>query len=333
MIIFLYGEDTFRSRAKLNELKNKYIADVDAKGQSIIAINGEKADISEIVEAAAAPSLFVRKRLVIIENILNNKALHAQLLELLEKISKQEEKTAGKDDNIIIFYDETGGQKPERNKLFNFLCKQKFVQQFKPFSNTETTNWIKQEVARRGGNISLRSANALAGLVGNDLWQISNDIDKLINYRKAQSRQLAEGQEAVEINNDDVAAMVRGKFDENIFALTDAISQKNKVAAIKLLEEELDNGLAGVYLIHMITRQFRILMQVKEATSLGQSARKIANELKLHPFVVQKSVNQARNFSLEFLKSVFSYLIQLDRRQKTGQGDLRADLALMIAKI
>lgn len=333
MIIFLYGNDTYRCRAKLNELKAKYIAEVDKNGQSIIAINGEKAEIKEIMEAVAAPSLFARKRLVIIENILGNKNLLAPVFEIFDKLSKQEKKADNKDDNIIIFYDEISGEKMGKNKLFNFLLKQKFVQQFKPLSNTETANWIKREVLARGGNISLRSANILAGLVGNDLWQISNDIDKLISYRLAQSRQLSGAETAVEINSGDIAAMAKGKFDENIFALTDAISQKNKPEAIRLLEEELDNGLAETVLLHMITRQFRILLQVKEALALGQSARKIAGELKLHPFVVQKSANQARNFSLEFLKSVFSHLIKLDRRLKTGQGELRADLALVIAKI
>lgn len=333
MIIFLYGNDTYRCRAKLNELKAKYIAEVDKNGQSIIAINGEKAEIREIMEAVAAPSLFARKRLVIIENILGNKNLLAPVFEIFDKLSKQEKKADNKDDNIIIFYDEISGEKMGKNKLFNFLLKQKFVQEFKPLSNTETANWIKREVEARGGNISLRSANILAGLVGNDLWQISNDIDKLISYRQAQSRQLSGAETAVEINSGDIAAMAKGKFDENIFALTDAISQKNKPEAIRLLEEELDNGLAETVLLHMITRQFRILLQVKEALALGQSARKIAGELKLHPFVVQKSANQARNFSLEFLKSVFSHLIKLDRRLKTGQGELRADLALVIAKI
>lgn len=333
MLIFLYGEDTFRSRSKLNELKNKYIADVDKNGQSIIVINGEKAGINEIIEAAAAPSLFVRKRLVIIENIFSNKALHALVLDLFQKISKREESADSNDDNIIIFFDEVSGEKMDKNKLFNFLIKQKFVQQFRPLSNTETAQWIKGETEKRGGRISLRSANALAGLVGNDLWQISNDIDKLISYRKAQDQRLIEEQKIVEISGEDVAELVRGGFAENIFALTDAISQKNKALAIKLLEEELDNGMAEVYLVHMITRQFRILLQVKEAAGLGHSSRKIASELKLHPFVVQKSINQARSFSLDLLKSIFSYLIKLDRRLKTGQGDLRSDLALMIAKI
>ena len=73
MIIFLYGDDSFRSRQKLNELKDKYIREVDSKASSLIYIDGETASLEQVNEAVAAPSLFVRKRMVIIENILKNK--------------------------------------------------------------------------------------------------------------------------------------------------------------------------------------------------------------------------------------------------------------------
>jgi len=41
----------------------------------------------------------------------------------------------------------------------------------------------------------------------------------------------------VDIDVSDVEELVKGKFDEDIFALTDAISARNKALAIKLLEE------------------------------------------------------------------------------------------------
>ena len=73
MIIFLYGEDTYRSRQKLNELKLKFIKDVDARGNNIKLINAEIAGLNEINEAFSASSLFVSRQMVIIENVLKNK--------------------------------------------------------------------------------------------------------------------------------------------------------------------------------------------------------------------------------------------------------------------
>lgn len=85
--------------------------------------------------------------------------------------------------------------------------------------------------------------------------------------------------------------------------------------------------------MHMIIRQFRILLQVRQALDNGHGSRKIINELKLHPFVVQKSLNQVRKFSLAPLKSIFQNLVQIDKEIKSGQTGAKAALSLLIAKI
>ena len=184
MIIFLYGEDAYLSRQKLNELKLKFIKDIDAQGNNIKVINAETADLNKINKAFFASSLFVSKQMVIIENILKNKKLQKPLLEILEKKET---------DNIIIFYDKHSGEKLKANKFFKFLSKQKFVQQFKKLSNTETATWIKKTTEDRGGKISLRAAACLSGLLGSDLWQISNEIDKLISYKISQTPETTNG--------------------------------------------------------------------------------------------------------------------------------------------
>ena len=73
MIIFLYGQDNFRSRLKLNELKDKYLEEIDKLGSGLKIINGAKASFSEITAAVSPSSLLSKKRLIIIEDIFVNK--------------------------------------------------------------------------------------------------------------------------------------------------------------------------------------------------------------------------------------------------------------------
>ncbi|MEI6597040.1 MAG: hypothetical protein WCL13_02400, partial [bacterium] len=73
MIIFLYGQDNFRSRLKLNELKDKYLREIDKLGSGLKIINGAKANFSEITAAVSPSSLLSKKRLIIIEDIFINK--------------------------------------------------------------------------------------------------------------------------------------------------------------------------------------------------------------------------------------------------------------------
>ncbi|MFH1661944.1 MAG: DNA polymerase III subunit delta [Candidatus Falkowbacteria bacterium] len=336
MIIFLYGEDNFRSRQKLKELKEKFSRDVDPSGNSLTIIDGESANLEKISSAVGAGTLFAKKRMIVIENLFKNKTqtIFDQVFEYFKN----------KDlDSIIIFWescikikktrnkqqvlkiDSSGKEKalPAYNKkLFNFLSKQQYAQQFSALSNIESSNWTKKEVEARGGKISYQAANMISAITGNDLWQINNEINKLLSYKKNSI-----------IENTDVELMARGNFDENIFALTDAISAKNKPLTAKLLEDQSDAGMADSHLLIMIVRQFKILAQIRQSLDLGLTSRKMISLLKLHPFIIQKGINQVRNFTLNDLKNILKELIKIDYSLKTGRADAKTMLNLLFAKL
>lgn len=126
--------------------------------------------------------------------------------------------------------------------------------------------------------------------------------------------------------------LVKGNFDDNIFALTDAIGARDKALAAKLLEEQFELGANAIYLLTMITRQIKIILQVRQALDLGQSSRQIITELKLNPYVAQKAIEQSRHFSLNALKIIFDKLVEIDYKIKTGQGEPQVLLGLLISK-
>ena len=329
MIIFLYGEDTFRSRRKLKEFKDKFLSEVDPDGNSLLVLDGEKANIGQINEAVAAPSLFSRKRMIIIERLFNNKSKSVldEACDYFKKIEKKD------NENIVVFWDEVKAHGLGKNKLFIFLKNQRFAQEFKPLSNTEATRWVVKEARQKGAKISQQAALRLTAFFGSDLWQLSQEIEKLTNFKNSQQAALIKDGQEAEIGVSDIEVMVRGSVDENIFALTDAISHRNKARSLELLEKEIDSGAADSYLLHMIMRQFKILLQVRQAIENGMSSRKIINDLKLHPFVVQKSLAQARNFTLIGLKNILNKLLAIDRKVKVGQADFKTELALLFAQM
>ena len=137
----------------------------------------------------------------------------------------------------------------------------------------------------------------------------------------------------VEIGDEDIKTLVQGNFSENIFSLTDAISAKNKPLAINLLDELIKSGLDGRYLLNMLIRQFRILLQIRQAIDNGLDKGQITKLLKLHPYVTQKGLEQARNFNLTILKNIFSQLIKIDYLSKSGQGDYLINLNMLVARV
>ena len=323
MIIFIHGADTFRSRRFRRELQEKFTRDIDPQAISITIIDGQTASLSDIAEKIGAGSLFVKKRLVIIENIFKNKKekIFAELAEYLKKLPNK----TGDNDNVIIFYDEDLNEKSLKapaKKLFSLLTKQDYRQEFKSLAGSQLLAFIKKEAETLGKKISAPAAHELINRTGNDLWLISGSLKK-IAYS---------AQEEI-ITAESVKEMVAGSFDENIFGLTDSLSTKNIRLAAKILEEQYAAGLESEYILTMLIRQFKILLLIKSALSSGLSPAQIAPELRIHPYVAQKGAAQVKNFSESALQSGLNNLIRIDWKSKTGQGDIRTELSLFLSTL
>ncbi|MCX6800421.1 MAG: DNA polymerase III subunit delta [Candidatus Falkowbacteria bacterium] len=323
MIIFIHGEDSFRSRQHLNNLKNKYLKEVDSFGSNLAIIDGAKTNLGEINNAVSTVSLLVRKRMIIIENLLSNKD-DSQLEQIGTFLRK--DSLGDSDSNIILLWDHvTDKERLAKTKadLKKFLAETKYSPKpFNKLSNTETKNWIIKEFQTRDSKIAHDAAELLCIYTNNDLWQINNEIDKLIHYKY---------KEAIHI--DDIKKMVDPPITENIFGLTDAIGNKNIPLAINLFENQLEAGSNEFEVLSMINRQFKTLFRIKTNIEEGLSQRQIITLTKIHSFVVQKSMTQAKNFSLDYLKKVINDLIEIDYQAKTGKGDVKGMLETLIVRM
>jgi len=329
MIIFLHGEDDFRIKRKLSEIKEKFIKDIDPSGEAIVSLEGEKIDLGIFNTAMNSGSLFVRRRLLIVENVFLNKnvELFSGLLDLVKKDSPE-----NKEGNIIVFCEERIGPHPTKIKkeLWAYLESTKLAQGFKKLSNTETGAWIRKEASLLGAEISVQTSAELASILDNDLWRIESELIKLVNYKSGMK--LLDGGK-LEILKEDIEEMSKGVFDDNIFALTDAIGSKNKALALKLFEEQMQNGTSFDYLLTMTIWQFKRMLQVRQALDLGANSRKIIADLKIHPFVAQKSINQVRSFDLEYLKNILKDLIVINKKIRESDNEPRILFGLFVSKL
>jgi len=318
MIIFLHGPDSFRSRIKLNQMIDQFKKTRDPRGDNVVRLEGEKLTLDELNSKLASQSLLAEKRMIIVSDLFSHKEknIFKSLVEYLQKLEKE------KNENVVIFYESReldskkfGDKKllVDQKKLFDYLIKQNFSEKFDRLNNLQLTNWVKKETAVKNIKINPPIANILITLTGGDLWQVNNELNKIINFVQAEKRD--------EIIENDVRQFVRGNIDENIFALTDAISNKNKAVFFFLLEQQLEAGVSMQQILTMLTRQFKIILKIKELLIQNNPTKNIASELKLHPFVVQKTTPQTRNFSIDYLKNMLNGLAEIDYKIKTGQAD------------
>jgi DNA polymerase-3 subunit delta len=97
---------------------------------------------------------------------------------------------------------------------------------------------------------------------------------------------------------------------------------------MRVLHRMLEEGAEPLYLLAMLARQVRILIQVSELSKQRLPPQRIAKRIKQHPFVVKKGLQQSRNFSPDQLTAAHQCLVETDWKIKTGE--LEPGLALDI---
>ncbi|MDP3899968.1 MAG: DNA polymerase III subunit delta [bacterium] len=316
MIIFLHGPDSFRGRAKLKAIVEKFKEQRDQRGDNVIFLEGEKITLDDINSKIAAQSLLAEKRMIIIENIFAQKeeTIFKQLTQYLADIEQKG------NENVLIFFEgreldskQYGAKKltVARKKLFDHLSKQPYSEKYVNLNNLQLGVWVKTRLKEKNLTIEPQALQQLIIRTEGNLWQLKNDLHKLVNYLPAQKYS--------NITLNDVLLLTRGGFDDSIFALTDALGNNNKAFFFSLLEGQIENGIAIQQILPSIIRHFKNMLMIKDQLLQNKTAATIAKDLGLHPFVVKKTSAQTHNFNLSYLKNALRQLIEIDCQIKTGQ--------------
>lgn len=331
MLYFFYGADAWRMRQKVNELMAKY----QAKHQS--GLNFGRFDFSQeenfepFKNFLEAYSMFAEKKLAVVENCFEASAtVKESFLALIERgdILKTEEKFVVVVQEMKLNEDRKKKEKYVLKdelvkKLFAKLTGQKINQEeFNLLTGTKLESWITQAVQKLGGQIETSAVKKLAAYVGSDLWQLSNEVNKLVNFKVEQS-----------IAEQDIDTLVRAKIESNIFKTIDALASRQKAVAFKMLHQDLTQGESVIALLGMLVYQFRNLLLVKSQIEQGVPFYNLERKLGLHPFVLRKTYEQSKNFSLPALKKIYERLAEIDLAIKSGQIEPQIALDLVVGEI
>lgn len=313
MIIFLYGEDTYRAREKLKEIVER-CKKIHKSGLNLKYLDfssKESGDLSDFKNGIYQTSMFKEKKLAVIFNPFSN----ADFKEMFLK----EAKSFASNDLILLYQEEKINK---NNSLFNFLKKNAKCQEFNALTGQKLKNWVKKELEKHQAGIDAFALDKLIEYTGNDLWRLNNEIMKLVSFKNRK-----------EIKKEDVELLVRSRIETDIFKTIDAIASKNKKEALDLLHKHLEKGDSPLYLLSMINFQFRNLLAVKDLMEKRNPYNIILKKSKLHPFVVKKSYFQSQKFDLLDLKKIYQMIFQADLDIKTGRTEPKTALDLLITRI
>lgn len=311
MIHFYYGEEPYQLSAHLRSVQHDFLQS-NPTAEYIVFECDEVCDIYDIIASFGTQSLFAQQKMIIIKNFFaaTKADIQKELLSCLEKKS---------DDMIII----VENHMPRKNaQLFVWLKEYaNVVYESKVLQGNNLEKWIVQLCTKNNGHITPDAVRELTLCVGNDLWHLSQEINKLVCYVGKN-----------DITPDVVRNIVHGRIDADIFQTIDAVVSGNKTMALMLLKKQLAKGDAAFQIFGMYAYQVRTLLGVSSMVYESGITEKsiIAKTLKIHPFVVQKTLATAQRFSLQEVKKMHKKLTLLDGDVKQGKRDINCALDLFI---
>jgi len=186
--------------------------------------------------------------------------------------------------------------------------------------------WVGEQFARLGAKADKDACRALVEIVGDDLDELSSEIDKLAAWAGGEQITLA----AVE----EIAV---GRAETPIFSLTDAWGRRDVAAVLATTESLLErtHRPRSGELLRIVASLVGHVGRVRRCQRLAEEGvrpRDAASSLKMHPFVAEKAFGQAANFSAAELADAIVRLAELDAAAKGGSrmpAELELDRALV----
>ncbi|OGZ84313.1 MAG: DNA polymerase III subunit delta [Candidatus Staskawiczbacteria bacterium RIFOXYD1_FULL_39_28] len=313
MIYFIYGEDSFRSKRKLEEIIEGY-KKVHKSGLNLIYIDAKENTFNNFYSNFKITSMFAEKKLIILQDVFANKNFQEDFLNNIKALEELKD--------IVVVYEK---EKPDQRTRFFKTLKNPTAggvkcQELNFLQPAQLRKWALQEFEKTGTKINSDALDLLTSFVKNDLWRMSNEINKLSSYKK-------------NIEKKDVELQVRPDIENDIFKTIEAMAGRNKKMALSLLHKHLEEGEAPLYLLSMITYQFRNLLIIKELIERQVPYQAISKKTGLHPFVVQKTFYACNQFSLPQLKKIYQKIFQIDLDIKTGKIEPETALDMFISSL
>ena len=169
--------------------------------------------------------------------------------------------------HVIFVESEVDG----RNKLVNWFKKNGYKTEMKAPSEGELRKWIAKLCKDEGKQIYENAAEYFIGAVGLDMLLIKNELEKVFSYCGDRD----------EITVDDIRAICVNEADDTLYAMIDAIGNRNRMDALKLYRDLLALKLEPLFILSQLSRNVRKMLEVSELINAGKTPDEIARLVSL----------------------------------------------------
>lgn len=312
-LYLLVGEETYFSDKIITELKKNFFGAEASGNINFFNFYAEEVSPSDVLAQAETYSFFSEKKLIVVNNI---QKYSATLINEFTNYATNPLST-----NCIVF---TGLKVDKRSSFYKNASKTGVFLESKTMYDNQVKDWLISQLRGYKKNLSPAAADKFVSLVGLNLSNLEMEIEKVLLYVDERSK----------ITPEDVTAVVSPQKEYDHFALLEAILDKDKKRALKILFAIIGEGKNYAEIIGLLRWQLvKRIVPGKELVDKRASNSEIASALRMPPFFVNKFVNQMRKFSNKDIASYFDYIFEADKMIKTSYLPINIVLEKLVVDI
>lgn len=307
-VYLLYGDEAYLKKMYRDKLKKAILPDGDTMNYAYY--EGKGTNPSELIDLAETMPFFADRRLIIVENSGFFKTATPELADYIKGMPE----TA-----CFVFVEQ---DVDKRGKLYKAVKDKGRVTELGKQDEKTLLVWIAGMVKREGRQIKESTARYLLSKVGTDMQNLEKEMEKIFSYTMGES----------EITAEAIDEICTTQVTNKIFDMVESVATKQQKKALDYYYDLLALKEPPMRILYLLTRQFKLLLEVKALLAKGYDKSTIAKEARLHPFVAGKYMKQCRSFSEKTLRDIMEYSAQTEEMVKTGRLNDRMSVELFIVK-
>jgi len=297
--VFVGDEAFFRRRFRNAILQ--HLVPAELRDFSIFEFDLAENDLAEVLDRARTPSLMAPFQVFFVRGVKNlfGRGSNDEKLAAIEEYCKNPNPDA-----LIVFVADHISipadvrrmemQDKERyQRIRETMGQYCGIVELARVEEGEAVRWIAEYCGSRSVPVKIEAdgARELVDALGGDMMMISNELEKLMLYVGAKNR----------ITLGDVETMVLSAKQRSLYELTDAISSKERVRALEVLDAILSSGdgeEAAIGHIYMLAKTFRQMLVILERNVRDQRMLWAAlwQGFRVPPFAADDIIKQARRY-------------------------------------
>lgn len=307
-VYILYGEEAYLRSQYKDKLKNALLDGGDP--MNLHYFEGKDVKPGEVIDLAETMPFLAQRRVILLEN----SGLFAKGGEELAAYLGEPSDTA-----FFVFIEPSVDK---RSKLYKAATARGRAIEFKMQDETVLKRWVLGFLKKENKNITERDLNLFLAKTGSDMENIRGELEKLLCY--CLERDVVTAQ--------DIEAVCTRQVTSQIFDMINAVAERRQKAAMELYYDLLTLKEPPMRILFLITRQFNMLLQVKELKNKGYDANTIGEKVGLAGFIARKYVTQAAKFKEADLRRALSDCVETEEAVKTGRMNDVMSVELLIVK-